>query len=99
MRNFMWRRLVAPILLVAVSVPAFGQEDPIITQRIVQEGKYRSQVMSILKELTDIGPRLTSSTGLEKSQAWAMAKFRAWGLQNVHLDKWGEFPVGFDRGK
>jgi hypothetical protein len=28
-----------------------------------------------------------------------MSKFKSWGLQNVHLEKWGEFPVGFERGK
>ena len=55
--------------------------------------------MQILREMTNIGPRLTSSSNLEKAQAWAMAKFKSWGLQNVHLEKWGEYPVGFDRGK
>ncbi len=75
------------------------QRDPIITQRIVQEGKYHSGIMQILKELTDNGPRLTSSSGLERAEQWALAKFRSYGLSNVHLEKWGEYPVGFDRGK
>src|SRR5204862_421097 len=32
--------------------------NPVTTQRILQEGKYQSQVMQLLKELTDNGPRL-----------------------------------------
>ncbi|HWA84541.1 MAG TPA: M20/M25/M40 family metallo-hydrolase, partial [Fimbriimonadaceae bacterium] len=93
------QRLVAFAILTLVAALSFGQDDPITTQRIIQEGKYRSQVMQLLKELTDIGPRLTSSTNLEKAEQWAVGKFKSWGLSNVHLDKWGEFPVGFDRGK
>lgn len=93
------RRVVAPAILFALAVQSFGQTDPIITQRIIQEGRYHSGVMQLLKELTDNGPRLTSSSNLEKAEQWALGKFKSWGLANVHLDKWGEYPVGFDRGK
>jgi hypothetical protein len=99
MRTISWGRFVAPILLFAGALTANAQQEQVTTQKIMQEGKYHSQVMDILRDLTNIGPRLTSSTNLEKAEAYAMAKFKSWGLQNVHLEKWGEFPVGFDRGK
>lgn len=99
MRIPTWPRFVALATLLAASAVSFGQADPTTTERIIQQGKYHSEVMQLLKELTDIGPRLTSSSNLEKAEQWAMGKFKSWGLSNVHLDKWGEYPVGFDRGK
>lgn len=84
--------------LAVVAVQA--QSDPAVVQKIVDEGKNRNQVMATLKELTDkFGPRLTSSTNLERAQHWAMEQFRKYGCTNVHLEQWGEFPVGFDRGR
>ena len=71
---------------------------PAEIQTIVTEGKDKSQVMQRLRELTNIGPRLTGSTNLSKAQNWAMGQFKKWGLKNVHLDEWGTIPVGFERG-
>ena len=56
------------------------------------------QVMDHLDELANgIGPRLTTSKNLQEACEWAADRFRSWGLQNVRLEKWGEWPVGFDR--
>lgn len=83
----------------ACLVQACAQGDPATVQKIIDEGKNRSQVMAILKDMTSkIGPRLTSSTNLEKGQKWAMDQFKKFGCTNVHLEQWGEFPVGFQRG-
>ncbi len=67
--------------------------------KIVDEGKNRNQVMKQLRELTNNGPRLTGSPGLSRAQEWAMRKFNSYGLKNVRLEKWGEVPVGFERGR
>lgn len=81
-------------------IPAQGQGDSAIISKIVDEGKNRSQVMKTLTELTSkFGPRLTSSTNLERASKWAMDQFKKAGCTNVHLEQWGEFPVGFDRGR
>ncbi len=67
--------------------------------RIVTEGKTHSQVVKQLNYLgTVIGPRTTGTPQLGHAQAWAMGKLRGWGLKNVHLEKWGEVPVGWERG-
>ncbi|MCC7228760.1 MAG: hypothetical protein IT203_00085, partial [Fimbriimonadaceae bacterium] len=68
--------------LAVVAVQA--QSDPAVVQKIIDEGKNRNQVMATLKELTDkFGPRLTSSTNLERAQHWAMDQFRKYGCTNV----------------
>ena len=45
-----------------------------------------------------IGPRLTSSTNLTRACNWARARFKSFGIENARIEKWGSFPVGFDRG-
>lgn len=94
------KRFTATLMLVAAGVLAFGQADPAVVAKIVNEGKNNNQVMSHLKFLTgQIGPRLSSSPSLQRACEWTMARFRAFGCTNVHLEKWGEWEVGFQRGK
>jgi hypothetical protein len=62
--------------------------------RIIDEGMNRSQAMLSASELMDrIGPRLTNSANLDRAEEWALAKFRAYGLANVHRE-----PFEFGRG-
>ncbi len=83
----------------ASGVHALAQGDPATLDRIVDQGKNHSQVMRILHDLTGgIGPRLTSSPRLAKAEQWASDQFRKFGCTNVHLEKWGDTPVGWDRG-
>jgi carboxypeptidase Q len=87
------------IALILVAAVATGQGDPAAFTRIIDEGKNRNQVMNHLRHLTQgIGPRLTGSPQLQRACEWTAAKFREYGLQNVHLDQWGTVPVGFERG-
>jgi len=93
------KRLSALVILGAAFAAAHGQGDTATVQKIIDEGKNHSQTVQILKDITSkFGSRLTSSTHLEKAQKWAMDQFRKYGCTNVHLEQWGEFPVGFDRG-
>jgi carboxypeptidase Q len=69
----------------AIAMPASAQVDE--TNRLVDEGMSRSQVMSLAQEMTDdIGPRLTNSPAMRRAEAWAIDKFTGWGLQNVRRD-------------
>lgn len=66
---------------------------------ILTEGKERSEVMSHLDHLTNrIGPRLTSSNNLQNACEWARDYLKSIGYENARLEKWGTFPVGFNRG-
>lgn len=67
--------------------------------KLIALGKSDSHVMEHLDHLVNrIGPRLTGSDNFDNAAAWARAEFESYGLQNCRLEKWGEFPVGFNRG-
>lgn len=74
--------------------PAKDPNDPI--ERIKDEGMNRSQVMQTLSYLSDvIGPRLTTSPGMKRSNEWTRDKLTEWGLANAHLEAWGPFGRGW----
>lgn len=86
-----------PIVTPALApVPAVS-DDPTI-QKIVELGIRDSKVDEPLHQLAEvIGPRLTGSHRLMQAEAWARDRFAAFGL-DAKLERWGEVPVGFDRG-
>ncbi len=88
------------ILLAARTAAAQATPTPAETvAKVVELGRTDSQVMRFLDHVTNrIGPRLTGSDGYENACAWAREEFVALGLENVRLERWGEFPVGFNRG-
>src|SRR4051812_23965335 len=52
--------------------------------------------MQTLSELADgIGPRLTNSPNQRRAADWAAAKMKGYGLQNVHIEPWGQFGKGW----
>ena len=76
------------------TTPAKDPNDPI--ERIKDEGINRSQVMQTLGYLSDvIGPRLTASPGMKRSNEWTRDQLVKWGLQNAHLEAWGPFGRGW----
>lgn len=76
------------------ATPAKDPNDPI--ERIKDEGMNRSQVMQTLSYLSDvIGPRLTASPGMKRSNEWTRSQLTKWGLQNAHLEAWGPFGRGW----
>ena len=81
------RKLGLTLLASAALIGATaGQAAPGDTARIIDEGMNRSQVMVNASQLMDgIGGRLTNSSSLDRAEDWALAKFRAYGLSNVHL--------------
>jgi len=100
------RQLAATLLLFALIIPyaAFGQQpgpqpavdpnDPI--ERIKDEGMKHSQVMQTLSYLSDvIGPRLTASPNMKRSNNWTRETLEKWGMQNAHLEPWGPFGRGW----
>ncbi|MCH2100723.1 MAG: M20/M25/M40 family metallo-hydrolase [Planctomycetes bacterium] len=89
--------LLAPLAAAQEVLPVTGlpTEDPVVLEILNTED---IQVMEHLAELSEgIGPRLTSSDSLTEACQWAAKRFRAWGLQNVRLEEWGTFPVGYNR--
>src|SRR6266576_200452 len=74
--------------------PTPDPNDPVV--RIKDEGMNRSQVLQTLSYLSDvIGPRLTASPGMKRSNEWTRDQLMKWGLQNAHLEAWGPFGRGW----
>lgn len=89
--------IVAPPAAAAVVTAAPEHPDPVV-RAILRHGRTDSQVNALLRQMTDqFGPRLTGSHNLMAAEAWARDQFAGFGLQ-ASLEKWGDFPVGFDRG-
>lgn len=69
-----------------------------VVQSIVRLGHTDNHVMDHLRHLTEqVGPRLTGSHGLMEAERWCADELRRMGVP-AHLERWGEIPVGFDRG-
>ncbi|MGK6321099.1 M20/M25/M40 family metallo-hydrolase [Sphingomonas sp. DT-204] len=84
---------LAAVSLIALAAPAPAEIDRTQVARIVDEGTNQSEVMRTAEYLSDfIGPRLTNSPNMRKAEEWTQAKFREWGLRNVHKE-------GFDFGR
>jgi hypothetical protein len=64
-------------------------------QRIRDEGLNHSHVMEFASALADgIGARLTGSPNLTKANEWTRETLSKIGLENAHLEDWGEFGMG-----
>jgi hypothetical protein len=67
-------------------------------QRIRNEGMSHGKVMQFAQALSDgIGPRLTGSPNMAKANAWTRDTLKAVGLENAHLEDWGEFGMGWQQ--
>ncbi|MCC6402578.1 MAG: M20/M25/M40 family metallo-hydrolase [Fimbriimonadaceae bacterium] len=90
-----------PLMLAALLLSSLGQSqgNPEIVAKVIELGKSGNQTRAHLEYLCEqIGHRLTGSSNLQRACDWTAAKFKEFGCQNVHLEQWGEIPVGFDRG-
>jgi hypothetical protein len=89
----------------ALAVPAYYGPQPAIEDidltmyaRIRTEGFTHGKVMQFAGALADgIGPRLTGSPNMAKANAWTRDTLTAIGLENAHLEDWGEFGMGWQQ--
>jgi Peptidase family M28 len=78
--------------------PATESLDLNMYQRIRDEGLNHSHVMEFAEALMDgIGPRLTGSPNLKKANEWTRDTLTKVGLENAHLEDWGEFGMGWEQ--
>ena len=71
------------------ALPAAAQApDHALVAAIREEGLQRSRVMELAGWLSDVyGPRVTGSPAIEAAGEWAMRQLRAWGVANVHEER------------
>ena len=78
--------------------PATENIDLTMYARIREEGLKHSHVMEFGGALADgIGPRLTGSPNMAKANAWTRDTLTKIGLENAHLEDWGEFGMGWQQ--
>lgn len=78
--------------------PATESLDIAMYQRIREEGLNHSHVMEFASALMDgIGPRLTGSPNAKKANEWTRDTLTKIGLENAHLEDWGEFGLGWQQ--
>ena len=78
--------------------PATESLDLAMYQRIRDEGLNHSHVMEFASALMDgIGPRLTGSPNAKKANEWTRDTLTRIGLENAHLEDWGEFGLGWQQ--
>ncbi len=78
--------------------PATENLDLAMYQRIRDEGLNHSHVMEFASALADgIGPRLTGSPNAKKANEWTRDTLTKIGLENAHLEDWGEFGLGWQQ--
>src|SRR3984885_7131008 len=78
--------------------PATENIDLTMYSRIRDEGFKHSHVMEFGSALADgIGPRLTGSPNMAKANAWTRDTLKKIGLENAHLEDWGEFGMGWQQ--
>jgi carboxypeptidase Q len=78
--------------------PATESVDLNMYQRIRDEGLNHSHVMEFATALMDgIGPRLTASPNAKKANEWTRDTLTKIGLENAHLEDWGEFGLGWQQ--
>jgi len=83
--------LILVAILTASSLPLAQAEkiDFAAIGRIKEMGLTRSEVMDHIFWLADVyGPRLTGTPAIQQASEWAMQTFNAWGLSNVHQERW-----------
>jgi len=78
--------------------PAAENIDLTMYARIREEGFKHSHVMEFGGALADgIGPRLTGSPNMAKANAWTRDTLTKIGLENAHLEDWGDFGMGWQQ--
>jgi carboxypeptidase Q len=78
--------------------PATENLDLNMYQQIRDEGLNHSHVMEFASALMDgIGPRLTGSPNVMKANEWTRDTLTKIGLENAHLEDWGEFGLGWQQ--
>ncbi len=78
--------------------PATENIDLTMYSRIREEGLRHSHVMEFGSALADgIGPRLTGSPNMKMANEWTRDTLTKIGLENAHLEDWGEFGMGWQQ--
>ena len=92
--------LILPLLLLCLPSRAAAQSeaDWSRTAKALTGSVFANSSTDNLRELCDqVGPRVTGTEAYEKASHWALERFRALGIKDVHLESFS-IPNGWARG-
>lgn len=89
--------LLLTIVILFCNNAVAQNKDSVIVQQILREANENSQVTKLAHELFDvIGPRLVGTPQMKIANDWAVANYRAWGI-DARNEQWGQWR-GWERG-
>jgi hypothetical protein len=79
--------VLSAVSLAGVATRACCHSDPVadVTRQIADEITTHGKAFDNLRELTEIGPRLSGSDGASKAVQWAVHKMESYGVDRVNL--------------
>jgi len=87
------------IIIVMLLGSVVHAQEPVhwnVVRQIMDEGLNNSHIVDDVSTMTDVfGPRLAKSNAYYEAVKWAEKRFKEYGLENVHLDRY-EFGVGWE---
>src|SRR4249920_3066465 len=102
------RKVFVPLVLSAIVVTVANAQTSVRVEKpdldaikkIRVEGMENSKVMENAFYLTDVsGPRLTNSPGYKRAADWAVQQLKKIGVENAHLESWGDFGKSWELQK
>src|SRR5688572_12324251 len=85
-------RLLLPLALLpflAAAAPAPGQAAPSQAERLRDAALQDDVAIDIVKDLTtEVGPRLAGTEAEARARTWAVARLKALGFKNVHIEEY-----------
>lgn len=93
--NFFSKSTFAILLFVGFS--AIGQTKSQALSKINTEGFQKSQVMSLISDLSDVyGPRLTGTNQYYTAAEWAKKTLENWGVDKVYFENYCDDCMGWE---
>lgn len=90
-------RNILIIGLLVVSMSAFAQTNAQDLAKINTEGFQKSQVMSLISDLSDVyGPRLTGTDQYYMAAEWVMQTMETWGIDKAYFENYCEDCMGWE---
>tara|TARA_R110002049_G_scaffold178386_1_gene345573 strand:+ start:272 stop:1825 length:1554 start_codon:yes stop_codon:yes gene_type:complete len=80
-----------------VGLPAMSQTKSLALAKINTEGFQKSQVMSLIADLSDVyGPRLTGTDQYYSAAEWAKKTMENWGVDKVYFENYCDDCMGWE---
>ncbi len=89
MKKHLFASIALPLLALATPAAAFAESPPAQAERLRDAALNDDVAWDIVEGLTtEIGPRLAGTEAEARARTWAVAKLKALGFKNVHVEEY-----------